>query len=65
MITEIKGWHVLAAFVLSFGIIIAVNLTLDRFEGQTRCLPCSIGFGLWAKCLAIGHARSVPRMASR
>ena len=26
--TEIKGWHVLAAFVGGFGIIIAVNLTL-------------------------------------
>ncbi|KIN64190.1 FixH protein [Sulfitobacter noctilucicola] len=28
MITEIKGWHVLAGFVLAFGIIITVNLTL-------------------------------------
>jgi nitrogen fixation protein FixH len=28
MITEIKGWHVLTAFVLAFSIIIAVNLTL-------------------------------------
>jgi nitrogen fixation protein FixH len=28
MITEIKGWHVLAAFCLAFGIIITVNLTL-------------------------------------
>ena len=28
MIQEIKGWHVLAAFVLAFGVIIAVNLTL-------------------------------------
>ena len=26
--TEIKGWHVLGAFVLAFGIIISVNLTL-------------------------------------
>lgn len=26
--TEIKGWHVLSVFVLAFGIIIAVNLTL-------------------------------------
>ena len=28
MITEIKGKHVLAGFVLAFGIIISVNLTL-------------------------------------
>ena len=28
MITEIKGWHVLAGFCTAFGIIIAVNLTL-------------------------------------
>ena len=28
MIREITGWHVLAGFVLAFGIIIAVNLTL-------------------------------------
>jgi nitrogen fixation protein FixH len=28
MITEIKGWHVLAGFVLAFGVIISVNLTL-------------------------------------
>lgn len=28
MTTEIKGWHVLAGFVLGFGIIIVVNLTL-------------------------------------
>ena len=28
MITEIKGWHVLAAFVLAFSVIIGVNLTL-------------------------------------
>lgn len=28
MISEIKGWHVASAFVLSFGVIIAVNLTL-------------------------------------
>lgn len=28
MITEIKGWHVLTAFLLAFGVIIAVNLTL-------------------------------------
>ena len=26
--TEIKGWHVLTGFVLAFGVIIAVNLTL-------------------------------------
>ena len=26
--TEIKGWHVLTGFVLAFGIIVAVNLTL-------------------------------------
>ena len=26
--TEIKGWHVLSGFVLAFGVIIAVNLTL-------------------------------------
>ncbi len=26
--TEIKGWHVLSWFVIGFGIIIAVNLTL-------------------------------------
>lgn len=26
--TEIKGWHVLSAFIFGFGIIIAVNLTL-------------------------------------
>ena len=26
--TEIKGWHVLSAFVFAFGIIISVNLTL-------------------------------------
>ena len=26
--TEIKGWHVLTGFVLGFGIIISVNLTL-------------------------------------
>tara|TARA_R110002020_G_scaffold285398_1_gene500936 strand:+ start:134 stop:586 length:453 start_codon:yes stop_codon:yes gene_type:complete len=28
MIREIKGWHVLTAFIMAFGIIIAVNLTL-------------------------------------
>jgi len=28
MITEIKGWHVATAFVLAFGVIISVNLTL-------------------------------------
>ena len=28
MTREIKGWHVLSGFVLAFGIIIAVNLTL-------------------------------------
>ena len=28
MIREIKGWHVAATFVLAFGTIIAVNLTL-------------------------------------
>ena len=28
MITEIKGWHVLTGFVLAFGVIISVNLTL-------------------------------------
>ncbi|MEY1554831.1 FixH family protein [Yoonia sp. R2331] len=28
MTREIKGWHVLAAFVLAFGVIISVNLTL-------------------------------------
>ncbi len=28
MIREIKGWHVAAVFVLAFGTIIAVNLTL-------------------------------------
>lgn len=28
MTQEIKGWHVLTAFVLGFGIIISVNLTL-------------------------------------
>jgi len=28
MITEIKGWHVLAGFVTAFSIIISVNLTL-------------------------------------
>ncbi|MGB3246448.1 MAG: FixH family protein [Sulfitobacter sp.] len=28
MITEIKGWHVLTGFVMAFGVIIAVNLTL-------------------------------------
>lgn len=28
MITEIKGWHVLAGFVAAFSIIISVNLTL-------------------------------------
>jgi len=27
-IREIKGWHVLTAFVLAFGVIISVNLTL-------------------------------------
>ena len=26
--TEIKGWHVLTGFILAFGVIIAVNLTL-------------------------------------
>lgn len=28
MIAEIKGWHVLTGFVVAFGIIISVNLTL-------------------------------------
>ncbi len=28
MTREIKGWHVLTGFVLAFGVIIAVNLTL-------------------------------------
>lgn len=28
MVKEIKGWHVLTGFVLAFGVIIAVNLTL-------------------------------------
>lgn len=28
MIKEIKGWHVLSGFVLAFGVIISVNLTL-------------------------------------
>ena len=28
MVKEIKGWHVFAGFVVMFGIIIAVNLTL-------------------------------------
>lgn len=28
MMTEIKGWHVLTGFILAFGVIIAVNLTL-------------------------------------
>lgn len=28
MMNEIKGWHVLAGFVLMFGTIIAVNMTL-------------------------------------
>ena len=28
MVREIKGWHVLAAFVFGFGIIVTVNLTL-------------------------------------
>ncbi|MFZ3581838.1 FixH family protein [Loktanella sp. DJP18] len=28
MIREIKGWHVLTGFIMAFGVIIAVNLTL-------------------------------------
>ncbi|MCF2870357.1 FixH family protein [Octadecabacter sp. G9-8] len=28
MITEIKGWHVLTGFIMAFGVIISVNLTL-------------------------------------
>lgn len=28
MTTEIKGWHVLTGFVMAFGVIVAVNLTL-------------------------------------
>lgn len=33
--TEIKGWHVLSIFVVAFGIIIAVNLTLAFKAVQT------------------------------
>jgi len=28
MTREIKGWHVLTGFIMAFGVIIAVNLTL-------------------------------------
>ncbi|MEH6647250.1 FixH family protein [Sulfitobacter sp.] len=28
MTTEIKGWHVLTGFILAFGLVVAVNLTL-------------------------------------
>ncbi|MEX0285119.1 MAG: FixH family protein [Paracoccaceae bacterium] len=35
MIKEINGWHVLGAFVVGFGIIIGVNLTLAFKAVQT------------------------------
>ena len=36
MIREIKGWHVATIFVLAFGTIIAVNLTL-AFNAVRTC----------------------------
>jgi nitrogen fixation protein FixH len=33
--TEVKGWHVLTGFIVAFGVIIAVNLTLAFKAVQT------------------------------